>query len=117
MSISERRWPPISYPEGCLSASCSKHQLQSLAPTAVPLLLYIIEPLGDLYVMIGPEYIGLERDKRAWPGIEPGTSSKRQNTLRRNHTTRPPGHIHLGATTVLYPQDSCWRLTHASVAP
>jgi len=35
------------------------------------------------------------RNKRAWPGIEPGTSSnfsKRVQfpALRRNHTTRPP---------------------------
>lgn len=34
--------------------------------------------------------------KRAWPGIEPGTSSKLgSQALRRNHTTRPPGHEEL----------------------
>lgn len=33
----------------------------------------------------------VNRSKRAWPGIEPGTSSRLRIALRRNHTTRPPG--------------------------
>ena len=40
------------------------------------------------------EALAYKIDKRAWPGIEPGTSSMVSTgtvTLRRNHTTRPPG--------------------------
>ena len=41
--------------------------------------------------LVGAEWReGGKKSSGAWPGIEPGTSSI-QETLTRNHTTRPPG--------------------------